>query len=120
MQANRLRADASRHLHSPANVAHRQNGRLGRHVVEIALPRVAQLLRTVIGSPCIEGNLADADPDTSGIQYDCSVSDVRNYGKANQTEEILKQCNNQNDPDASTNKPCSGRSPRCSAARRRR
>ena len=27
-------------------------------------------------------------------------------GKANQTEEILKQCNNTNDPNSSTNKPC--------------
>jgi hypothetical protein len=71
-----------------------------------ALTQIAQLLRTVIGSPCIEGNLADVDPETAGDQYDCSVSDVRNYGKANQQEEIINQCNNLNDPDASTNKPC--------------
>jgi hypothetical protein len=71
-----------------------------------ALTVIAQLLRTVIGSPCIEGNLADADPQTAGIQYDCSVSDVRNYGKANQTEEVLRQCNNMTDPNSSTNKPC--------------
>ncbi len=71
-----------------------------------ALTQIAQLLRTVIGSPCIEGNLADVDPTTAGVQYDCSVSDVRNYGKANQTEEVLPQCNNLNDPDSSSNKPC--------------
>jgi len=71
-----------------------------------ALVQIAQLLRTVIGSPCIEGNLADVDPVTAGDQYDCSVSDVRNFGKANQTEEVLPQCNNLGTPDSSTNKPC--------------
>jgi len=71
-----------------------------------ALVQIAQLLRTVIGSPCIEGNLADVDPDTAGVQYDCSVSDVKNYGKANQEEQVLPQCSNLNDPDSSNNKPC--------------
>ncbi|HEY5945321.1 MAG TPA: hypothetical protein VIV40_07515, partial [Kofleriaceae bacterium] len=71
-----------------------------------ALVQIAQLLRTVIGSPCIEGKLADVDPSTPGPQYDCSVSDVRNYGKANQTEQVLPQCNNLQAPASSTNKPC--------------
>src|SRR5690606_12344871 len=71
-----------------------------------ALTQIAQLLKTVIGSPCIDGNLADVDPVTDGPQYDCSVSDVRNYGKANQTEEVLPQCNNAQAPASSTNKPC--------------
>jgi hypothetical protein len=70
------------------------------------LTQIAQLLRTVIGSPCIEGNLADVDPQTPGEQYDCSVSDVRNFGKANQTETVLPQCNNADTPASSTNKPC--------------
>jgi hypothetical protein len=38
-----------------------------------------------------------------GDQYDCSVSDVVNYGKANQTETVLPQCNNFMSP---TNAPC--------------
>jgi hypothetical protein len=71
-----------------------------------ALTQIAALLRTVIGSPCIEGNLADVDPNTPGEQYDCSVSDVRNFGKANQTESVLPQCNNTGTPASSTNKPC--------------
>jgi hypothetical protein len=71
-----------------------------------ALTQIAQLLRTVIGSPCIEGNLADVDPDTAGPQYDCSVSDVANYGKANQSETVLPQCDNVTDPASSGNKPC--------------
>ena len=71
-----------------------------------SLTQIAQLLRTVIGSPCIEGNLSDVDPNTAGDQYDCSVSDVSNYGKANQTEKVLPQCNNLTDSKSSTNKPC--------------
>jgi hypothetical protein len=71
-----------------------------------ALIQIAQLLKTVIGSPCIDGKLADVDPMTAGAQYDCSVSDVRNYGKANQTETVLPQCNNTATPASSTNKPC--------------
>ena len=71
-----------------------------------ALTQIAQLLRRSSASPCIDGNLADVDPDTAGDQYDCSVSDVRNYGKANQTETVLPQCNNAATPASSTNKPC--------------
>jgi hypothetical protein len=71
-----------------------------------ALIQIAQLLRTVIGSPCIEGKLADVDPTTPGPQYDCSVSDVTNFGKANQMETVLPECNNLQAPDSSTNKPC--------------
>lgn len=62
---------------------------------------IAQLLKSVIGDPCIEGKLSDVDPNTPGPQYDCSVSDVTNQGKANQTETIIPQC----DANAS-NKPC--------------
>jgi hypothetical protein len=71
-----------------------------------ALIQIAQLLKTVIGSPCIDGNLADVDPNTAGDQYDCSVSDVRNFGKANQAEEVLPQCSNLTNTASSTNIPC--------------
>ncbi|MEJ7600028.1 MAG: hypothetical protein WKG01_19125 [Kofleriaceae bacterium] len=65
------------------------------------LQLIAQLLKTVIGDPCIEGNLADVDPDTDGDQFDCSASYVQNFGKPNQTEMVLPTCN-----DALSNKPC--------------
>lgn len=71
-----------------------------------ALTQIAQLLRTVIGTPCIEGKLADVDPETPGDQYDCSVSDVANFGKANQSETVLPACDNDADPMSSSNKPC--------------
>ncbi len=66
-----------------------------------ALTVIAQLLKTVIGDPCIEGVLADVDPNTPGPQYDCSVSDVTNPGKANQMEVVLQACN-----AGITNIPC--------------
>jgi len=70
------------------------------------LQLIAELLKSVIGSPCIDGTLADVDKNTPGPQYDCSVSDVTNYGKANQQETVLPECDNLGTPASSTNKPC--------------
>jgi hypothetical protein len=62
---------------------------------------IAELLKSVIGNPCLEGKLADADPSTPEMEYDCSVSDVQNFGQENQIETIVPQCN-----AGITNKPC--------------
>ncbi|MDB4955383.1 MAG: hypothetical protein JWO36_2952 [Myxococcales bacterium] len=70
------------------------------------LTLIAQLLKTVLGSPCIDGNLADVDPNTPGPQYDCSVSDITKFGKPDQVEKVLPQCNNLTTPASSTNLPC--------------
>jgi hypothetical protein len=70
------------------------------------LTLIAQLLKTVIGSPCIDGKLADVDPNTPGPQYDCSVSDVTKFGKPDQVEKVLPQCNNLTTPASSSNIPC--------------
>jgi hypothetical protein len=56
------------------------------------LQQIGDLLKTVIGDPCIEGKLADVDPNTAGDQFDCSVSVVANQGLATQTEDILPHC----------------------------
>jgi hypothetical protein len=74
------------------------------------LTLIAQLLKTALGSPCIDGTLA--------MPYDCSVSDVQNYGKANQVETILPECNNTTTPASSTNEPCWAieTDPQCSSA----
>jgi hypothetical protein len=58
-----------------------------------ALIVIGQLLKNVIGSPCIDGTLA--------TPYDCSVSDVQGVGKATQTEQVLAACNASN-----SNVPC--------------
>ena len=57
------------------------------------LQQIAQLLKTALGNPCIEGDLKEP--------FDCSVSDVTNYLKPTQMETVLPQC------DASSSvKPC--------------
>jgi hypothetical protein len=63
-----------------------------------ALTQIAQLLRTVIGSPCIDGTLA--------TPYDCSVSDIQKFGKPDQVEHVLPECDNTANPASSGNKPC--------------
>jgi hypothetical protein len=68
------------------------------------LQQIGDLLKTVIGDPCIEGNLADVDPKTPGRQFDCSVSAVINQGLPTQDETILPRCNPE--MGAPTNAPC--------------
>lgn len=64
------------------------------------LQQIGDLLKTVIGDPCIEGKLADVDPKTPGPQYDCSVSQVTPM----QPELLMPKCTPE---DASaTNQPC--------------
>jgi hypothetical protein len=69
-----------------------------------ALQQIGELLKTVIGDPCIEGKLADVDPSTDEPDYDCSVSTVTNPNGANRLETIMAKC-----PDgggAATDPPC--------------
>jgi hypothetical protein len=68
------------------------------------LQQIGELLKTVIGDPCIEGQLADVDPTTDGAQYDCQVSAVTNRNRPNQTEAVLPAC--MPDSAAATNQPC--------------
>jgi hypothetical protein len=68
------------------------------------LQQIGDLLKAVIGDPCIEGKLADVDPTTDGAQYDCSVSSVNNVGKANQVEDIIPHCNPED--GSGTSDPC--------------
>lgn len=62
------------------------------------LTLIAQLLKTVIGSPCIDGMLE--------TPYDCSVSDITKFGKPDQKETVLPECDNMTAPASSGNKPC--------------
>jgi hypothetical protein len=62
------------------------------------LTLIAQLLKSVIGSPCIDGRLQQP--------IDCSVSYVTDPGKPDQHETILPECDNLTDPKMSTNQPC--------------
>ncbi len=62
---------------------------------------IGQLLKILIGDPCINGTLSDVDLDTPGPQYDCSVSDVTNVGKPTQAEDVMPACDGTN-----SIKPC--------------
>jgi len=63
-----------------------------------ALTVIAELLRKVIGSPCLEGNIK-TDP------IECQVSDVRFPNTDRQTETAIAECNNA-DGNAASNHPC--------------
>ncbi|HEY4240869.1 MAG TPA: hypothetical protein VGM88_13695 [Kofleriaceae bacterium] len=65
------------------------------------LQEIADLLKTVIGDPCIDGQLEDVDPNTDGPQYDCSVSDVTMQGQPGQHETVIPACD-----DGHTVTPC--------------
>jgi len=62
------------------------------------LTLIAQLLKSVIGSPCIDGRLQQP--------IDCSVSYVIDPGQPDQKETILPECDNTTTPKSSTNQPC--------------
>lgn len=64
------------------------------------LSQVAQLLKTVVGDPCIQGNLRDVDP-APGDQFDCSVSFVIDQGLPTQSETVVPACDANQNP-----KPC--------------
>lgn len=61
----------------------------------------AQQIRRALGTACLEGFVADADPDTAGRQPDCIVSDVINVDRIR-----LPACSAPWAPEASTTWPC--------------
>lgn len=69
------------------------------------LQQIGDLLKTVIGDPCIEGKLADTDPSTPALDYDCAVSSVTNPTTAARIETILARCPD-NGVGAATDPPC--------------
>jgi hypothetical protein len=75
-----------------------------------ALVQIAELLRTVIGYPCIEGDLADKDNDASnGLQPDCQFSYVTDPNLPTEHQQVLPRCDPEDGPAMDpriTNKPC--------------
>jgi hypothetical protein len=61
------------------------------------LTQIGELLKTVIGDPCIEGKLV-------GPPYQCSVSSVTDPGKATEVETIMPKCNPED--GSGTTEPC--------------
>jgi len=68
-----------------------------------ALLLIARNLAVTLSVPCLEGDI-DTDPDTPGLQYECSVSDVRFVGQDNQDEIALPEC--PNEAPAENQLPC--------------
>ena len=55
------------------------------------LQQIGDLLKTVIGDPCIEGKLKNFGTMDAPV-YDCSVSSVANPGTNNAVETIMAEC----------------------------
>ncbi len=58
-----------------------------------ALFQIGLQLKAVIGTPCFDAKLADP--------IDCTVSDITNFGEANESEKLMPACN-----AGKTNVPC--------------
>ncbi|MEO7731107.1 MAG: hypothetical protein ABIY55_09060 [Kofleriaceae bacterium] len=58
----------------------------------------------MLGSPCIDGTLADLDPTTPGVQHLCQVTAVTGRGTPAETDTNLPSCTP--DDGTATNKPC--------------
>jgi hypothetical protein len=56
------------------------------------LVQIAELVKRVVGNPCIEGKLADANPAVDGNQVECRVSDVSNLGEDDEEEFPIQPC----------------------------
>jgi hypothetical protein len=70
------------------------------------LQLIGELLKESIGNPCITGKLLDTDAGAGGIQPDCTVSYIANFGKPNAQETPLPQCDAGVDPDNPPEQPC--------------
>jgi len=57
-----------------------------------ALQQIANLLKTAIGNPCIEKELADRNPTLPDLQPECSVVDVINPDSDSRSETVIPAC----------------------------
>ncbi len=58
-----------------------------------ALDQIAVGILGAIGDPCIQGTLADGNPNADGVQPDCSVTDVIHPDTATEEQHIRAACN---------------------------
>jgi hypothetical protein len=57
-----------------------------------ALTIVGDLVKTTLEGHCIDGALADVNPDLDGDQYECAVSLVSDPGTAQEIEHVVPPC----------------------------
>lgn len=70
-----------------------------------ALVNIAELIKEVIGDPCIQGTLKDTNPAVDGVQPDCVVSEVIDPNTDHEVENILPACLPEG-AGTHTNTPC--------------
>ena len=58
-----------------------------------AMVKIGVLLKRSFGDPCWEGQVADLDPSTPGLQAECTVSDVRRHPDGSEQElAVIPSC----------------------------
>ncbi len=67
-----------------------------------AVQKIAEWMKRKMQPRCLQGVIADTDPTSPGIQYECVVSETR----PGQDESTLARCDDDSDPQSSTNLPC--------------
>ncbi len=88
------RADAAVRLNAfSASFRNNSQTTICKEDLSDALTQIALQLRAIIGTPCFDAKLA--------TPIDCTVSDVTNFGEANESEKLMAACNAGN-----TNVPC--------------
>lgn len=68
--------------------------------------QIADFIKDGFGGHCIQGRLRDMDPETDGLQYECSVSETRSPNTAARVERVLPRCDDEADPQRSSVLPC--------------
>jgi len=63
-----------------------------------ALNQIAALFKKVVGTPCLEGTLADGDATAGGVQPDCRVSDVQDQGLETEVDTPIPPCDSSGPP----------------------
>lgn len=71
-----------------------------------AVQQIADFIRDGLEGHCIQGRLRDMDPETPGLQYECSVSEIRSPATAERTERVFTPCDDEADPARSSTLPC--------------
>ncbi len=59
-----------------------------------ALVQIGTLLRNIVGSRCVEGNI-DLDPEKDNVQHECVVAETQNLGTADEASISLRECSSE-------------------------
>ena len=71
-----------------------------------AVQSIADAIRDLVDSDCLVGNPLDTDPDTAGLQPECTATQVRRTSDGPIEDRVLPACDNAEAPQRSTELPC--------------